>query len=204
MKKNHFLYIITCAVAVSSCNSTKITSSWRDPNKVVAIGALKKVLVVALLKDETSRRKAEDEMAEYLKGKGMVSYNYLDNSTSSKNEEAIRDKIKADGFDAAVTMRLVDVDKDKVYTSGNINTYPSYYMRFSGYYFRNWGYYNTPGYYITTKTYTVETNVYSIKEDKIIWTGVTKTTDSNGIDKMAKEIAKVIYKKMLKEGFITE
>jgi hypothetical protein len=39
---------------------------------------LNKVLVVALFKDETSRRKAEDQMAVYLNGKQVVSYNYLD------------------------------------------------------------------------------------------------------------------------------
>jgi hypothetical protein len=160
--------------------------------------------VVALLKDETGRRKAEDEMAGYLNGKGVVSYNYLDNNISSKNEDAIIDKIKADGFDGAVTMRLIDVDKEQVYTPGNISSYPIYYRRFSGYYYRNWAYYSTPGYYSTTKTYTVETNVYSIKEDKIIWTGLTKTTDPDGVDKMTQEIVKVVYKRMVKEGFISK
>jgi hypothetical protein len=160
--------------------------------------------VVALLKDETGRRKAEDEMAVYLNGKGVVSYNYLDNSISSKNEDAIIEKIKADGFDGAVTMRLIDVDKEQVYTPGNISSYPIYYRRFSGYYYRNWPYYSTPGYYSTTKNYTFETNVYSIKEDKIIWTGLTKTTDPEGVDKMTQEIVKVVYKRMIKEGFISK
>jgi len=204
MKTNTFSIIIIASMVIASCTTTHITSSWKEPGKQVSINKLNKVLVLALFRDETNRRKAEDEMVTYLNGKGVVSYSYLDDNLNKKDEEAIRTQIKADGFDGAVTMRLVDVDKDKVYTPGNITTYPTYYRNFSGYYSRNWRYYSTPGYYSTTKTFTVETNVYSIKEDKIIWTGITKTTDPEGVQKMTEEIVKVVYKKMIQEGFISK
>ena len=42
------------------CTSTKIVSSWRNQNNQIALVKLKKVLVVALFKDETSNRKAEN------------------------------------------------------------------------------------------------------------------------------------------------
>ena len=142
-------------------------------------------------------------MTGYLKGKGVVSYNYLDNSFDKKNEQALREKIKADGFDGAVTMRLVDVDKETVYTPAN-PSYPMYFRSFSNYYLRSYSYYSTPGYYSTTKTYTVETNVYSIKEDKIIWSGLTESTNPDGVKKMTEEITRIVYQKMLKEGFISK
>lgn len=191
-------------LAISSCSSTKITSTWREPNKEISLNKLNKVLVVALFQNETSRRKAEDQMVSYFYGKGVASYNYLDKDISTKNENAIREKIKNDGFDGAVTMRLLDVDKEDVYSRGNISMYPSYYRNFSGYYFRNWGYFSDPGYYSTAKTYTVETNVFSIKEDKIIWSGITKTTDPSGVTKMTDEIGKAVFNEMVKEGFISD
>lgn len=203
MKTKILASAIFITLIISACSSTHLTSSWKETGKEVNIERLNKVLVVALFKYETSRREAEDEMVKYLKGKGIVSYNYLNDNFDPKNEEALRTKIKAAGFDAAVTMRLIDVDKEKVYTPGN-TSYPSYNRNFSGYYYRNWPSYSTPGYYSTTKTFTVETNIYSIKEDKIIWTGLTKTTDPEGVQKMMEEIVKVIYKKMVKEGFISE
>jgi hypothetical protein len=189
---------------ISSCTSTRITSSWRAPDKIVVVEKLNKVLVVALFKDETSRHKAEDQMAGYLDGKGVVSYNYLDATFNKANEELLRKKIKADGFDGAVTMRLVDVDKEKIYTPGNMSFYPNYYRNFSGYYYRSRSNYSNPGYYSTTKMYTIETNVYSIKEDKIIWSGLTETTNPAGVKKMTEEVAKVVYKKMVKEGFVSK
>ena len=48
----------------------------------------------------------------------------------------------------------------------------------------------------------METNVYSIKEDKIIWTGLTETVNPDGVDKMIREISKVVYKTMIEEGFV--
>lgn len=190
--------------ALTSCITTKITSNWKEPDKKITLEKLKKVLVVAFFKTETNSRKAEDQMAGYLKGKGVVAYNYLDDNISATNEELIRDKIKADGFDGAVTMRLVDMEKTETYIPGNISTYPSYYHTFGGYYYRNWSFNRTPDYYSTTRTYTVETNVFSIKEDKIIWTGVTQTTDPSGVNRLTEEVAKVVYKKMMKEGFISK
>lgn len=196
------LIIITFLILLNSCTSTRITSSWKEPNKALKISNLKKVLVVALLKNETSIHKAEDEMVRYLSGKGIVSYNYLNANFNKEKEDAIRSKIKKDGFDGAITMRLLDVDKETNYSQSSISSYPVYYQTFSGYYYRNVNYYNEPEYYTTTKTYTVETNVFSIKEDKIIWTGLTESTNPDGVDKMTKEIVKVVYKKMVDEGFI--
>ncbi|MBC7935583.1 MAG: hypothetical protein H7Y86_09565 [Rhizobacter sp.] len=204
MKRSALLCILASTTIIVSCTSTKITSSWREPDKAVAISTLTKVLVVALFKNETSRHKAEDQMATYLNGKGIVSYNYLKEHLDNKNEDGLREKIKAAGFDGAVTMRLVDVDQERIYTPDNRSFYPSYYRNFSGYYYRSSSYFSNPGYYSTTKTYVIETNVYSIKEDKIIWSALTKTTDPAGVDKMMEEVTKVVYNKMLKEGFVNK
>lgn len=189
-------------VFLSSCGSTRITSSWREPNKQLVINNLSKVLVVALFKSETSRHKAEDEMVRYLNGRGVVSYNYLNDNFNTKSEEAIHEKISVDGFDGAITMRLIDVEQEKSYSYGNNSFYSPFSQSFGGYYLSNLSFYSNPTYYFTTKIYTVETNVYSIKEKKIIWTGLTETVDPEGVDKMTSEIAKVVYKKMIQEGFI--
>jgi hypothetical protein len=204
MKKITLSALIMVASVICSCSSTKITSSWREPDKTVVVGKLNKVLIVALFKDEASRHRAEDQMAGYLSGKGIVSYNYLDANFNKSNEELLREKIKADGFDGAVTMRLVDVDKEQIYVPGNTAYYPYYYRNFSGYYYRSWSIYSSPGYYATTKTYKIEINVYSIKEDKIIWSGLTETTDPDGVGKMTEDVAQIVYRKMVKEGFIVK
>ena len=202
MKKITLFVGLTATLLMFACNSTKITSSWREPDKSLTISQLNKVLVVALFNNETNRHKAEDQMAGYLNGKGVVSYNYFSDKFNRKDEAAIRESIAADGFDGAVTMRLIDVEKEKIYLPSNQPLYPAYSRNFPAYYYRNYAYYQQQDYYRTTRIYTIETNVYSIKENKIIWTALTKTTDPEGVNKLTSETADIVYKQMVKEGFL--
>lgn len=207
MKKLYYHKVIlftalVCTVLLNSCSSTHIASSWRDPDKQIHPTDWKKVLVMALLRNETNRRSAEDEMAEYLDGKGITSYSYLDENFNRKDEQALRSRIKKDGFDAAITMRLIDVDKEKVYTPQQYYMYPMYYNDFITYYYRNWMYYNIPGNYTITKKFIIETIIYSIKDDKIIWSGITETYDPKGVKRLTNEIARTLRNKMQQEGFI--
>ena len=185
-----------------SCSSTKIVSSWSEPNKEIKINTLKKVLVLARFKTETSNRKAEDNMVDYLNGSGVQSYNYLKSNFNKENIDAIRTKIKKDGFDGVVTMRLVDVDQEQVAQREISNRYPNNYRDFNNYFYESQMSYENPNYYVTTKVYTIETNVYSINENKIIWTALTETTNPDGVEKMTAEISKVIYNQMVKDSFV--
>lgn len=187
-----------------SCNSSRIVKTWKDPDTQVSLEKLNKVLVAAFLSDETNRRAAEDKMASLLNGKAVTSYSYFTGDVKSMKEEEIRDKLKNDGFDGAVTMRLIDVDKEMTYTPGIITTYPVYYRTFGGYYLRGWNYYSTPERHQTTKTYSVETNVYSLKQDKLVWSGLTESTNPGGVDKLTSDISNTVYKRMVKEGFVTQ
>ncbi len=196
--------LLIIMLSTSCSSSTQITSSWREPNKEVNINNLKKVLVVALLKNETSRRKAEDQMLNYLNGKAVTSYNYSDANFNKLDEDGIINKIRGDGFDGAIILRLIDVDKEVTYTPGRYNSFPTYYQSFGEYYRRSWQYYSTPGQYNTTKTFNVETNVYSLKENKIIWSALTESVNPDGVEQMTAEIADVVFKKMKKEGFVIE
>jgi hypothetical protein len=204
MKKVYHLLFILLIALTSSCNSTQITSSWRDPDKKISADDWKKVLVVALLRNETNRRRAEDEMVKYLHRKGITSYSHLGENFNPKNEEALRNKIKDEGFDAIITMRLIDVEREKIFTPEQYYMYPVYYRDYSHYYFRSWGYFNTPGYFTVTKKFIIETIIYSIQDDKIIWSGITETYNPTGVKKLTDEIACTIHKKMLQEGFIEE
>lgn len=186
--------------SLASCTSTRIEQKWRDPEVTVDVSKLNKVLVVALMTNESTRRSTEDQLCELLNGKGVASYNYLTKDITKEREESIRAQVKDQGFDGVIIMRLTDVEKDVKYVPGN---YPMYYGRFWGYYWNAWNAFYDPGYYKTTRTYRVETNVYSLKRDKLIWSGVTSTVDPSGVNKLMMAASKTVYKEMEKEGFIT-
>jgi hypothetical protein len=197
------LILVFAATLLFGCGTTaSIENSWHDPEASIDMSKLNKVLVVALLKNDTHRRAAESQLAGMLKIKGVASYNYLTEEPGKQSEEQVKQKLKNDGFDGAIIMRLADVDKDIKYVPGSYGTYPRYYGRFWPYLSTSWNYYGQPGYFEATKKFTVETNVYSLRKDKLIWSSLTSSVDPQTSEKLMQAVAKEVYSRMKKDGFI--
>lgn len=191
------------ALFISGCaNLASIQKSWKDENAVIDAQELNKVLVVSLLKSDVNRKDSEDKLAALLKGKGVTSYNYLPASVKESDEEKVKQMIAKDGFDGAIIMRLLDVDKDVQYVPGNISTFPFWYRTYGGYYVRSWQTFQNEGYYSNTKTYSIETNIYSVKKDKIIYSALSTYTNPSTVGKAIEGAANAVFKEMKKQGFL--
>ena len=204
MKKIIFAFIAISFLV--SCTSTEIVSSWKDPATTISANQIDKILFIALVKNETYRRVVEDKLVALSKGKGVASYTFVTGSNLSKTDkEAITQRLKADGVDLIVIMRLVDVKDETRYVPGSTM---SGYGGMPGYggYWGGYGYaapiYYTPGYYTTDKKYLVETNVYSVDQDKLVWSGTTSSMNPSKIDTTTAEIADAVIEKMKDEGFL--
>jgi hypothetical protein len=81
-------------------------------------------------------------------------------------------------------------------------TYPSWYKDFYPYFDGASGSYHDESYTSSRTSYAVETNMYSLKENKLIWNGITNTVEPKNLDKMVEAIGKVITKEMKKQGFL--
>lgn len=208
MKKYLILFIAVLALAGCGSN-TSIVNSWRDPNITVAQEHFKKVLVVALVKDEASRRTAENRIAAS-NPIFKTSYQYLNESTKQLTQEQKLKILQDENFDGVITMRLVSKEKETNYVPG---TYTGmYYGGFDGLYagmygygFGNWygmysPYFYDPGYYQETTSYMVETNVFSLKQNKLIWTGTTKSEYVNDLGSTVDAIMEAVVKEMRKDG----
>ena len=62
--KNLMLLLFVVTVVFSCSPSTEIVKTWKEPGATVTPGPTNKVLVVAMVKDETSRRLIEDQLAQ--------------------------------------------------------------------------------------------------------------------------------------------
>lgn len=207
MKK--YLISLLVILSFSNCGSnTAIVNSWRDPKLTVAQEHFKKVLVVVLVKDEASRRIAENRIAAS-NPVFKTSYQYLNEAKQLTKEQKLK-ILQDENFDGVVTMRLVSTEKETTYVPG---TYTGmYYGGFDGldtgvygYGFGNWygmyapNFYD-PGYYQETTYYMVETNVFSLKENKLIWTGTTKSDYVTDIAQTVDAIMQAVVKEMRKDG----
>jgi len=195
------LTVLIAATIIGCGPSTKIVKSWQEPNATVKAGdPTNKFLVLAMVKDETSRRVIEDKLVKRIGSGAVASYTVItEEMLKEASGDKFNEKLKQDKYTHVLLMRLADVEKETSYVPGTTTGFYGGYGRFYGY---GAGMYSSPGYYTTDKNYFVESTVYSVDPDKLIWTGTTKTVNPTKLDKTVTEIADVVSAKMRKDGFL--
>lgn len=193
--------VAVCAIiaGVSCVSPTPIADSWtapptpRDSSKL-----FQKILLVALIKDDAVRRIAEDKMAGQVKGRGIQSYQYFTSADFQSGESIMNEKLKRDGFDGIVIMRLLQGETGSAAAPGNTQTPNSSW----------YGYYSSsfPGFVnnnISANTvYHIQTNVYSLTADKLLWTGVTTAVNTTDTNRMIDGVIAAVKQKMKQQGLI--
>lgn len=208
MKNKLFLAALAISLFTACGPSTQITKSWSDPSlNGATIKPFNKVLVIAQLKDDSSRRIAEDKIvASSPKGNFVASYSYLKQDQQDQNL-VVADLLKQ-GIEGIILMRLTDVEKSTDYVQGS--TYYGGWGYGGGYYggYGGWGYggsmYSTPGYYEENKTYYVETNIYDVKSNKLLWSGTTSTLNPTKINEALDEIINAVKTELTNKGLIVK
>jgi len=200
--KNLILSLLVIGTICSCGPSTKIEKSWMEPGARVAPDTQNKVMVIALVKDETSRRVIEDELVKRIKGTAVASYNFLTTEMiKAASDQALNDMITKEKFTHILLMRLADIEKETSYVPG---TTTGYYGGYGMYYGYGAAMYSSPGYYTTDKNYFIETTIYSVTPNKLLWTGTTKTVNPSKVNKAVNEIADVVVAKMKNDGFLNK
>jgi hypothetical protein len=192
MKKIFFALLI---LAAAGCSSTSIVNSWRAPGATLTPEQFKKVLVVVLAKDETARKLAEDKIVSNHKAL-TASYPIFTIKQLGQDTLKAKNMIKEQGYDAMIVMRLITVKAKSTYVAGSHN---QAYQQNGIYYF---GDYLNSSSYATDMQFIVATNVWSIKDEKLLWSGVTESEDPKKVDKLVNEVAKEVVYKMKEDGFI--
>lgn len=110
MKKSSVWLLVPLFIAfqlITSCSSTQLVSSWRDPETTVDKTKLSKVLVMCLVKDETTRRVAEDEIVKRNPTVFVTSYDKYPAQMLESNPDKMKVEIPSQGYDGIIIMRLV-------------------------------------------------------------------------------------------------
>ncbi len=204
--KNLLFFCIV--ILLENCYSSVITNTWQadDSNKKM----IKKVLILAIdnNKDRSIRVKLENHLVNDLTKKGIEAFSAIESYgpffLSGLQESEAINKIKGQGFDAILTVVLLDKEKEKYYIPGRI-TYTPYSM----YYRRFWGYYSTvydrvyePGYYTENTNYFWESNLYDLSDKSLIYSVQTKSFNSMNLEILADEYGKIISNDLFKKGIL--
>jgi len=150
--------IFILSIILVSCNSSRITSSWKEAD--TAPVNYKKILVIALSQpDNALKEQMEQHLVEDIQSHGMQAISafkqYGPKAFEKMSEQTAIEKIQNSGADAILTIVLLDKSKERNYVHSNITytPYALYYNRFWGYYTTLYGRVYSPGYYVTNTAY---------------------------------------------------
>jgi hypothetical protein len=183
------------ALLLSACANSKVVSSWKDDS--LASVPFKKVLVVFQDSDEGRRRALEDEMARNIPN-ATPAYRALD-KIDLRDVERAKTKVHELGFDSAVIMRVVNVEKETSYVPGATYVPPVNSNLMWG----SWGYGMSmaydPGYMRTDKIVTLGANVYSVVDEKLVWSSRSETYNPGSPTQAMQEVV-TVHAKAVREA----
>lgn len=206
------LSVALIAVLASACETSQFVSTWKAPDAQPVHVAGSKVAAVVMINDRSTRRTAEDTLAAEITrrgAQGVPMYSLQDDDAKPTAEAETRAALEKAGAEGLVVMRPVRRDKDVTVTP--VTTYsPMYGAYWGGYYGYGW---NSPwmGGPVTMgndvrvdDVVYVETLVYSLKQNKLIWSGQSKTTNPPNIDKFVLMLADEVSAELNKAGLIAK
>jgi hypothetical protein len=195
--------VATLVLSAAVYAGPKFTSTWKSPDATGVSFAGKKVAALIISPDQDLRISGEEalvrELAAIGLAQGVASYRIVP-------KEELRDPEKAKvwyeqaGVEGVVTMRLVKADLRKTWNPSMWSS--GYYGSFWGYYGYGWGSVYDPGYITEDTVAVIETLVFSVPKNKLLWAGVTETTNPKGAGRIIKDVVAATVKEMTKQGLI--
>lgn len=184
---------------LAACGSTKLVSSWKSPE--ASIHTSGKVLVVALMgnRDRNLRENMEKAIVRRLQDNGIQAGSafeeYGPKILEGYGETEVLKKFKGKGYNAAVTIALLDKSKEKQYVPGS-------YPRFWGYYGMMYGRMYEPGYYSVSNKFLIEANFYDLDANQLIYSVQTKSINPSSPQSLASEFSDKIFTDITKKGVL--
>jgi hypothetical protein len=132
----------------------------------------------------------EDEMARVVPA-GTPSYRVVPD-TDLRDIAKVKSSVRDQGFDSAVIMRLVSVEREISHVPGRIYAVPPWYGGFYGYWGYGWNAAYDPGYTRSDRIITLATNVYGVDADKLVYASQSETFNPRSLREATGEAVKVL------------
>jgi hypothetical protein len=194
---------LTLSLSAVLLAGPKFVSTWKAPEAASTSFAGQKVAALVISDDQNLRVSGEEALVRELAAagvpQGIASYKIVP-------REELRDADKAKswyeraGAQGVVAMRLVKADKRTTWSPSMWST--PYYSSLWGYYGYGWGTVYDPGVTRTDMVAVVETLVFSVPQNKLLWAGVTESTNPEDAPRIIKDIVTATVKEMTKQGLI--
>lgn len=194
---------ILAAIASAAIAGPKFTSTWHAPEAVGKTFAGQKVVALVIANDENLRISGEEALVRELVAVGLTqavaAYKIIP-APELKNAESARTWIERAGAVGVVALRPVESRKEFTYEPSVWAT--PYYGTLWGYYGYGWGGIYDPGSIREDTKLVIETLIFGVAENKLLWAGVSETTNPKDAQKVVKDLVGSTVKEMQKEGLV--
>lgn len=198
---------VTLAAVLLSCNSTKITSSWKNGDQMNK--PYHNIMVWAIIPESDSmlRKQIETHLVNDLVNKQYHAISSLDvykeKAYKKLTPAEILKEFKSTGVDAVLSIVLLNKEKEEQYYPGGYFNQPvNNYGNLDKYYSNVYERVLTPGYYIRTTNYYWQSNLFEVAADQLVYSVQTKSIDPYSTDLLAHENGLMIIKDMVKKKII--
>jgi hypothetical protein len=192
-------WALLLVVGAAGCATTEFRSTWKDPTAQPFTLHGQRVAAFVITPTESLRRAGEDALAGELSARGVqgIPGYKLTGAKPVRDSEVLRRDLERAGVEGTVIMRVVDRRQEIDFVPGG-----PYYGSMYGYWDYGWGATAYPGFVDTNTIVSVETLVYSVRQDKLLWGGVSDTIDPYKLDSFIRDIAKAATQEIRKAGLI--
>lgn len=194
------------APSVLTGASYKFTSTWKPADAGPLNFSGKKVAALVITTDDNLRMSAEEALKREITARGPIG---VATYTLVPREE-LRDKDRArEWFERAhvegvVTLRIVSVDKELSY--GAVVWSSGYYGNYWNFYDASWNSVYAIGTPIgkprQDTRLAVETLLYRVADARLLWAGVSETTNPRDVGSYMKGLSAAVGKQLQKDGLI--
>ena len=178
---------------LAACTTTKVLNEWRNTD--CADKQFGHLMVVALFKQDQTRRMFEDEFAWQISNLGTMvtrSYNLVP-SLNGNTTARIATIAKAVGADGVLVIRMVNSKQQTITATDNSALVPmnlSEFLQYSGK--DN----SDPPSLVTNTVITVESRLFDAQNGKLVWSLTTQSKNQFGLKWEINSLAKRVLDKI--------
>ena len=178
---------------LAACTTTNVLNEWRNMDGAdTRFGHL---VVVALFKQDQTRRMFEDEFAWQISNLGQMvtrSYNLIP-SLNENTTDRIATIAQAVGADGVLVIRMINSKQPAKTAADNAPPVP---MNLSGFLQHAWKDNYDPPDLMTNAVMTVESRLFNAKSGKLVWSLATQSNNQFGLKWEINLLAKLVLGKL--------
>jgi hypothetical protein len=197
---------VLAVLVISSCTSTNLVQTWRDPN--YRAQPVSRIFIIGVMPNDMYRVQFENGLANALIAKGFQAATSASAFPPGQlDKEKVQEYVRTNKVDLVIVQRLTKQTKEE-YVPPSVAYVPAapYYGGFYGAYGYGYGAVYSPGYMTEETNVLAETNVYSTttSPETLVWSGNSNTFNVQDAQSAAQSLSAQLVADLIKSQILVK